>query len=44
MDKQATQQLNFLVSTLILKSNGFQNQDTSDGSFAPLQPSDHHAV
>ena len=29
MDKQATKQLHFLVSTLILKSKGFQNRDTS---------------
>ncbi len=28
-DKQATKSLNFLVSTLIPKSNGFQNRDTS---------------
>ena len=27
-DKQATKRLNFLVSTLIPKSNGFQNRDT----------------
>ncbi|HQT89796.1 MAG TPA: hypothetical protein PK677_14830, partial [Acidiphilium sp.] len=27
-DKQATKSLNFLVPTLIPKSNGFQNRDT----------------